>query len=245
MPIRNSPQRARRDWVNDVVDFANLTGASAIRDSDLHRHSLSYQENLAFGKLKSLEDFDNVDWSNLSDAEFKTNKAALFRSRKKLEWSMSPNGSSYGFAPNQIRINDADESQRRLRKLLDALAEAEWLTREIEQEMEATIHDLRLAGSVTKPIITITSLDQWWGFPIHSWRHELVGRVRTCGWRKCSNYFVGWNKGQMKHFCSPAHQNAEAQQRRRDLKKCEEAAKKAKAAYMRKKRNRPGLGGAI
>lgn len=238
MPIRNSPQRARRDWVDDVVGFANLTEPSAIRDPDLRRHSLSYQENLAFGEPKSLEDFDNLDWSNLPEAEFETSKAALFRSLEKPEWSMPPNGSSYWFAPNQIRIDDADESQDRLRKLLDALTEAERLTREIEEAMEVTTHDLRLAGSVTKPIITITSLDQWWGFPIHSWRHELVGRVRTCGWRKCSNYFVGWNKGQMRHFCSPAHQNAEAQQRRRDLKK-------RKKAYMRKKRNTPGLGGAI
>ncbi len=142
-----------------------------------------------------------------------------------------------------LRHEGLGDSQSRLREVLDSLA-AHGATSEVNQLINDSIGGAGWDGAITYREgylqflpSNIQSLDQWWTICIATLCDTGLGdRVRQCGWDKCAKYFVDWpgRKGQMKYYCCPEHQNAERQRRFRD-----------RAKERRKKRNTPGLGGAI
>ncbi len=129
------------------------------------------------------------------------------------------------------------DSQARLRKVLNTLA-AHGATSEVDQLISETIDRIPVHGTITfragylrfQSTAHVHSQNQWWAVGIATLIHAgMSDRVRQCGWDNCTTYFVDWpgRKGQRKHYCCVAHQNAEGQRRHRDREKRKRIQRKA------------------
>ena len=136
------------------------------------------------------------------------------------------------------------DSQAGLREVLNTLTEPGGPSK-VDQLISDRIDSVDVQGAVTfkagylrfQSIGHSQSQDQWWAIGIARLLHAgMSDRLHQCDWEKCSVYFVDWpgRKGQEMRYCCPNHQKRERQRRSR-----------ARAKERRKKRNTPGLGGAI
>ncbi len=129
------------------------------------------------------------------------------------------------------------DSQARLREVLNTLT-AHGATSEVEQLITDAIDRISVQSEITfragylrfQSTAHAHSHNQWWAVGIATLIHAgMSDRVRQCGWDNCTTYFVDWpgRKGQRKHYCCFAHQNAEGQRRHRDREKRKRIQQKA------------------
>ncbi len=219
MPLQKQPHdlhvQVTRNWVEEVLAFANRNNLNDIRTPTM---------------LRTVDD-ENVDLG-----------VDVQGSRVDPERQLSKN-----VLPEFTGVlahEGLSESQSRLREVLNTFI-AHGKSSELDQLINDSVEGAQEHGVLTyragylqfQPLGNNPSLDQWWGIGIATLVDAGLGnRVRQCRWDECSTYFVDWpgRKGQPRYYCCTEHSDSERLRRFRD-----------RAKERRKKRNTPGLGGAI
>ena len=172
---------------------------------------------------------DVLAFANLENAD---DVHTLFGVDAQRDWVENEESSEIDVLYNFIGSPEPDgyaDSQERLREVLNTLT-AQGETSEVEQLITDAIDRISVRSEITfragklrfQSIAHVHSHNQWWAVGIATLIHAgMSDRVRQCGWDNCTTYFVDWpgRKGQRKHYCCVAHQNAEGQRRHRDREK--------------------------
>jgi predicted RNA-binding Zn ribbon-like protein len=172
---------------------------------------------------------DVLAFANLENAD---DVHILFGVDAQRDWVENEESSEIDVLYNFIGSPETDgyaDSQVRLREVLNTLT-AHGETSEVEQLISDAIDRISVQSEITfragylrfQSTAHVHSHNQWWAVGIATLIHAgMSDRVRQCGWDNCTTYFVDWpgRKGQRKHYCSVAHQNAEGQRRYRERAK--------------------------
>lgn len=241
-----------RDWVEEVLEFANMELPDRIQAGSKYVLTMRDVDNAIeqAGQREAIQALrETPTTARLALQKIKKDLRASEARVKRRSVILRPDGPLSRHAPSALEPADAAASQRRLNEILEKIANADTLSVDIEESLKAHVRNIQIVGSAAEPQIEITTLDQWWAFPLAALSSELIGRLRRCGFVRCkAKYFVDWPGrpgGQPKLYCSPAHEKAQNQQRVRDKRKADRLRKETKAKTQRKKRTKPGLRGAI